>query len=308
MAEIQLRHLRYFLILVEERHFGRAAKRLYMAQPPLSRAIRHLEDELGVDLFERTSGGVTPTDAGALLAEEARAVLERFESALDATRRAAGAQTLLRLGAVPYMNLQDVQRFVAALRVHDPTLDVRVSHALTDQQLRRIRSGELDMGIFVHAGGDADIDYEPLFPGVPMAAYMPIDHPLAAKHVVTPADLRDEALVMFPRRLNASLYDWWLARLDEAGYRFREVYIAGGAEAQDLMASVAGGMGVGLSTVEYVNASGMGTLVTARSVDPPVSVPQKVVGWRTQPPRRLRAPIAAARKAARELRGEFLIA
>src|SRR3954470_14471877 len=100
---IELRHLRYFLAVIDELHFGRAAERLHMAQPPLSRAVRQLEDELGVKLLNRTSRVVTPTEAGLVFAEEARKVLGGFELAVAEAHRAGGPSRLLRLGAVPYL-------------------------------------------------------------------------------------------------------------------------------------------------------------------------------------------------------------
>jgi DNA-binding transcriptional LysR family regulator len=86
--KVELRHLRYFLAVYEELHFGRAAERLFMAQPPLSQAIRKLEAELGVRLFDRTSRVVTPTPAGEALANGARNVLASLEAAITEARRA----------------------------------------------------------------------------------------------------------------------------------------------------------------------------------------------------------------------------
>jgi len=93
---IELRHLRYFLAVSEELHFGRAAQRLHIAQPPLSQAIRKLEQELGVSLLRRTSRVVTQTEAGRIFAEEARNVLASFDRALAEARKAGGVGTIAR--------------------------------------------------------------------------------------------------------------------------------------------------------------------------------------------------------------------
>jgi DNA-binding MarR family transcriptional regulator len=93
---IELRHLRYFLAVSEELHFGRAAERLYIAQPPLSQAIRKLERELGVSLLRRTSRVVTQTEAGRVFAEDARNVLASFDRALAEARKAGGVGTNIR--------------------------------------------------------------------------------------------------------------------------------------------------------------------------------------------------------------------
>src|SRR2546423_14881748 len=99
--QIELRHLRYFLAVVEELHFGRAAERLYIAQPPLSQAIRRLEEELGVQLLQRTSRVVTATEAGRVFADEARKVFAALDQAVVEARRAGGLGGALRIGWLP---------------------------------------------------------------------------------------------------------------------------------------------------------------------------------------------------------------
>src|SRR5436309_15812072 len=98
---IELRHLRYFLAVFEELHFGRAAERLHMAQPPLSQAIRRLEEELGVQLLQRTSRVVTATEAGRVFADEARKVFAALDHAVLEARRAGGLGAALRIGCIP---------------------------------------------------------------------------------------------------------------------------------------------------------------------------------------------------------------
>src|SRR3954447_5158313 len=100
---IDIRHLRYFLAVVEELHFGRAADRLHIAQPPLSQAIRKLETELGVQLFHRTSREVVVTEAGVVFAEEARKILVGFDVAVAEARHAGGANAVLRIGCSPFL-------------------------------------------------------------------------------------------------------------------------------------------------------------------------------------------------------------
>src|SRR3954469_18279523 len=117
---IELRHLRYFLAVIEELHFGRAAERLSMRHPPLSQAIRVLEDELGVQLLERTSRSVTATQAGLIFAEEARSVLAGLDRAIAETRRTGGADSPLRIGCIPHLPLEQMQRFLDALQRRDP--------------------------------------------------------------------------------------------------------------------------------------------------------------------------------------------
>src|SRR3954454_21826940 len=111
---IELRHLRYFLAVFEELHFGRAAERLHIAQPPLSQAIRRLETELGVRLLHRTSRIVIATEPGKVFAEEARKVLAAFDLSVSEARRAAGLPSVVRIGCSPFLPIESLQAFLAA--------------------------------------------------------------------------------------------------------------------------------------------------------------------------------------------------
>src|SRR5438874_3972892 len=144
---IELRHLRHFLAVFEELHFGRAAARLHLAQPPLSQSIRKLEHALGVRLFERTSRVVAPTAAGIAFAEEARKVLAAFETAVAEARRRGAATTTLRIGCVPYLPIEQLVDFLDSLRECGGPA-AQVTHLSTLEQLRRLREGELDVGVF----------------------------------------------------------------------------------------------------------------------------------------------------------------
>ena len=297
-----LRGLCYVLAVTEERHFGRAARRLDMAREPLVRAVSAIEDELGTVLFDRTGRELTPTAAARALADHARTVLAGLDSPVGDAARARDPQRALRIGAVPYLGMESVRLFVAALHERHRDLATQVSHALTAEQLRRLRAGELDVAIVPFAGGEAGLAAEPLFAGDAMAAFIPIRHRLSAKRVLVPADLRDENLVMFPRSYSPALYDWWLARIEIAGYRFRSVRTAGGSDPQDLVASVAGGLGVVLASSAFVETPGVGRVVAPRSLDPPLSVPDTAVAWLADQPRELRTVLTAVRGAARDLR------
>ncbi|MDX6645133.1 MAG: hypothetical protein QOK40_860 [Miltoncostaeaceae bacterium] len=300
---IELRHLRYFLAVVEELHFGRAAERLHIAQPPLSQAIRRLEDELGVRLLERTSRVVSVTDAGRVFAEEARQLLRGFDRAVAEARRAGGAGRL-RLGCLPHLPIARVERFLNGLRERDPRCQSEVTHLPSLEQVQRLRAGQLELGIIHGAGEHEEIELEPLFPGDPVAALLPGGHPLAAKGRLDPGDLREERLVIFPRAVNPPLHDHLLSAVQGAGYHFSGVHETSGRDRRDVILAVAMGLGVALGPFTLVGGSDPGPMVVSRPLTASVTMPDTVLAWRADPPRRLSAVIRIARSLARELRVE----
>jgi DNA-binding transcriptional LysR family regulator len=279
---IEVRHLRYFLAVFDELHFGRAAEALHMAQPPLSQAIRKLEDNLGVQLLERTSRVVSPTEAGRAFAEQARRVLASLDLAVVEARRAGALETDLRIGCIHDLPLERLLRLLAALKERDPTLQPQVAHLSSVEQVRRLRRGELDLGVFHHAQEHADIEMEPLFAGAPMVALLPASHHLAAKQVLGHRELRDEVLVSLSRTGNPPLHDRILEAIESAGYRFRGVHEAGGADARDLLPAVAQNMGVAFAPSWLIEVSEDGAGVT-RPLDPAPAMPETVVAWRANP-------------------------
>jgi DNA-binding transcriptional LysR family regulator len=277
---IEVRHLRYFVAVSEELHFGRAAERLHITQPPLSQAIRKLEDELGVELLRRTSRLVTLTDAGRVFADEARKVIASFDRAVAAAQRTGGGGgSTLHIGCVPNLPVERLLAFLGELRRREPSLSVQVSHLLTLDQIQRLRSAELDLGIFPRAAAHDDLELEPLFPGEELAAFLRPDHLLAGKQVLRPGDLSGETLVTFPRSTNPPLYDLVGERLEEGGYRFAGAREAGGASSRDVLLEVAGGTGVALAPASLRHTSEAGGLVVHRPLDPPVYAPETVIAW-----------------------------
>jgi DNA-binding transcriptional LysR family regulator len=298
---IEFRHLRYFLAVSEELHFGRAARKLHISQPPLSQAIRKLEGELGVQLLERTSRVVKLTEAGRIFAEEARKVLADVELAVHAARHAMGAY-VLRIGCVPHLPLERLLAFLEALSERSPGDRPQVTHVTSGEQVARLRSGELDVGIFNDDGGEEGLEEEPLFPGEGLVAYLAPDHPLTQHAVLGPAELAQEILVVFPQAASVAPHDRWLALLERAGYRFAGVRDAGGTDPRDLLLAVAGRLGVMLAPASLADVSDAGALVVRRALDPPVTLANTVVAWRADPPARLRETLAVVRDIARELR------
>ena len=303
-STIELRHLRYFLAVFEELHFTRAAERVNIAQPPLSHAIRQLERELGVRLLERTSRAVTPTAAGCVFAEEARKVLTSVEAAIAEARQAsAGREAVLRIGCVPHLPFAVVQRFLGALREREPTIEPEVTHLLSLELVRRVREGTLDVAIVHRAEEYGGIEMEGIALGAPLVALLPPDHRAAAREVVSPADLDQDILVTSSRSINPTLYDRALASVMAAGYRFRSIRETAGTSTRDVVLAVGDGLGVTLvpSSTDLVGADE--TVVVRRPIDPAPRLPETVVAWRADPPRRVSALLGSIRAIAREMRG-----
>jgi DNA-binding transcriptional LysR family regulator len=252
--------------------------------------------------LHRTSRVVTLTEPGTVFAEEARRALAAVDVAVAEARRAGGTGAGLRIGCVPNLPIERLLRFLGALHERDPNTATQVTHELTLEQIRQLRDGELDLGIFYHADHYPAVETESMFAGEPLAAYLASSHVLAGKQALVPDDLRSEALITFPREVNPALHDRLLALVADAGYTFAAVKEAGGKTARDLMLAVAEKLGVALEPTSLKEVSEAGGVVARRELDPPVFMPDTVVAWPARPPRHLQPLLACVRDVARELR------
>lgn len=223
---MELRHLRYFVAVAEELHFGRAAARLHIAQPPLSRQIRDLEREVGTPLFERVARGVVPTAAGRAFLVEARLTLAQAERALRGARRAAQGETgRLRVGFVEAATssglLPDVLGF---FRLHLPNVGLSLFEMRSSQQEEALRDDRIDVGLLHDVPADADrwLSVEPVYED-PIVVALSSAHPAAKRARLTLADLAGESFVLFPRETAPTLYDELIARCRAAGFSPRVV-------------------------------------------------------------------------------------
>ena len=217
---MELRHLRYFVAVAEESSFTRAARRLGIAQPPLSQQIRSLEDELGVQLFRRVPHGVELSDAGAALLPEARATLTQAERSRRLAKAAGTGETgRLRVG---FTGSAAFHRIVpAALRGFRrtyPGVELALEEHPTTQLLDRLIAEQLDAA-FVRIGRRApdDVDLHPLA-DEPMCVALPTSHRLARSRAVRLAVLADEPFILFPRSAGASLFDEITDACGRAGF------------------------------------------------------------------------------------------
>ncbi len=178
--EIELRHLRYFLAVAEMLHFGRAAKKLGMAQPPLSQQIRRLEEMLGAQLFERTTRGVTLTPAGSVLRERALSSMARLADDLEQTRRVArGEEGQLTVGFSGSVMFTELPMAIQAYRRAYPRVEVRLSEMWTSQQLVALADGSIDVGFLRDGERRPELQMTPLL-REPFHVALPVGHRSAA--------------------------------------------------------------------------------------------------------------------------------
>jgi DNA-binding transcriptional LysR family regulator len=215
---VELRHLRYFLAVAEELHFGRAAEHLHIVQPALSKQIAALEKELGVRLLERTKRRVELTDAGRAFLEDARNVLAQADLAADRARSAGrGERGVLVVGFIPPA-LNSVLP-LALNRYREEHPDVRlVARELTNRAaVDGVLAGRIHISFVRVPFDDHGLCGEPVYEE-PVVVAFPSDHPLAALDAVPLSKLCDEAFVMIPRAQEPELHDYYIALCQEAGF------------------------------------------------------------------------------------------
>jgi len=204
---IDLRQFRYFLALSEELHFGRAAQRLHISQPPLSRQIRQLEEQLGVELFRRDRSGVALTEAGAAFLPEVRRTLTQAEKAVAAARAVQGAGAgQFVVGYTTVFDRRVIPDVLDRLRLRFPQWRIVSKGKHSISLVRDIRNGAMDAAfIGLHTEAPA-LTVETIF-DEPFVAALPATHRLAKKRLIGFGDLRGEPMFWFERRLNPGFYD-----------------------------------------------------------------------------------------------------
>jgi DNA-binding transcriptional LysR family regulator len=241
---MEMRRLRHFVVLAEELHFGRAATRLSITQPPLSISIRGLEEELGVQLLERTRRNVELTHAGTIFLEEARAILERTARAADLTRAAyrgeVGRLTVGFLAATAYTLLPLVLR---EFRVRFPSVTLELRERVIPEQIEALRRGDIDVAIVRPPVSDAALFSETILEE-PMVVALPAGHPLAKLARIPAAKLGAEPFVMFPREPGTLFHDLIMDFCRRAGFVPRVAQEA--SQTHAVIGLVSAGLGVGL--------------------------------------------------------------
>ena len=304
LPPIGFRDLKWFLVLIEEQHFGRAAEQLGITQSALAQVVRRMEAELDVPLVRRQSSVAIPTTAGESFAAQIAPLLGGLELATAEARRAAGVGVPVRIGCVPDLRLARLQGFIGALYTRHPELQPDVLYLRTAEQIRRLRTGRLDLGLIHDAGELEGIDVEPAFRGEPLAAFLPVSHRLATADTVAAGDLLegDSVLVVPPRDADPALADLVVARLSDAGHDVRDVREATADDPRSLLLAIAQHHWIAIEPASTLDAVGdLASLVTVRPLAPAVAMPDTAVASRADPPPELQVIASLAREAARWL-------
>lgn len=197
---LEFRHLRYFLALAEELHYGRAAQRLAISQPPLSVAIQQLEASVGARLFDRDSKGVRLTPAGEAFRGSAQALLDRAEDACALAREVqAGEVGRLRLGFVGSTLFNGLSAWLQAFQARHPKVEVVVVELNSQDQIDALLAEELDLGL-VHTDRLPPALASAALYREPFLACLPAGHPLAALEPMPLARLSDQPFILFSRK------------------------------------------------------------------------------------------------------------
>jgi DNA-binding transcriptional LysR family regulator len=205
---MELRQLKYFLAVAEELHFGRAAEKVHIAQPPLSQQIKALEEELGAKLFLRNSRNVQLTEEGKYFRKEAVEIFDKINNAADTVFRMAKGETgRISVGFMEIAMDSHLPEIIRSFKYDYPDVRVKVSQLGASSQMEKLRTGQLQVGFCsAYKYGLQDLDYKLLFRKQHLLA-MPEDHALAAKDSVTLEDVAGERLIIFPRVGHPDLYD-----------------------------------------------------------------------------------------------------
>jgi DNA-binding transcriptional LysR family regulator len=254
---VDLRRLQCFVAVAEEQHFGRAAARLGMAQPPLTQQIQKLERELGFLLLHRVPRRTTLTDAGRVLLDSARRILRDVDTAIEETRRAGrGEIGRIVIGAPSSVMLAGLPTALGRFRERHPGVALVVQELCSTDVLSQLAEARLDVGFFraVEMVGTAKAT---VLVREPVVAVLPKSHQLAARRHFSLKDLAGELFVFFPRHMGEKFYDELVGFCMDAGFAPNVVHYA--TEWPGVLATVETGLGVSIAPacVERIRLPGV---------------------------------------------------
>lgn len=271
---MELRHLRYFLAVAEEAHFGRAARRLKIAQPPLSRQVQALERELGFELFDRSLRRVQLTPAGSVLKERASKLLVEVEAAVEAARRAhVGDTGRLAVGYLSSLAYTGITTVLRAYRERFPEVQLALRELGPQDQIAALKNRAIDVGFTRGPLDEPTLTWETVRREEIIVA-LPDGHRLAGRSRLRLAELAREPFVLFPRDRGPAYFDQLTGLCRAAGF---SPIVAQEAPHLDVLSMVSAGFGVALVPASVRNVPREG-LVTRSLAEAPRT--ELVVAWR----------------------------
>ena len=239
---MEFRQLRYFVTVAQELHFGKAAERLQITQPALSKQIRVLETELAIELFIRTKRTVKLTKAGEVFLEQAQQLLQQAERAIKLAKRTAlGEVGRLTIGFTATATYTVLPELIGRFRVRYPQVEVEMLELCTEAQVTALNQGEIDLG-FLHPPIDSrGLELYPIL-AEEFVAVLPKQHYLLSKQSLSLKDLAQESFILHPRLEGPFLYDGFFKLCHQAGFQPQIVKEVGSHQTR--ICFVAAGMGI----------------------------------------------------------------
>ncbi|MFG6413406.1 LysR family transcriptional regulator [Roseateles sp. DC23W] len=288
---MEFRHLRYFLALAGELHYGRAAARLAISQPPLSVAIQQLEATVGARLFDRDSKGVRLTPAGAVFRDSAQGLLDRAEEACSLAREVqAGEVGRLRLGFVGSTLFNGLSTWLQGFQASHPKVEVIVVELNSQDQIDALLGEELDLGLVHTDRLPPTLASQPLY-SEPFVACLPAGHPLAAPDEVFLAALSDQPFILFSRKGSPDYHARIVEICRQHGFYPRLQHE--GRHWLSVVSMVAQGLGVSIVPAAFQRAGIQGAVF--RPLAEAIDASAVFAAWRRDAPTVLREQFLAAR-------------
>lgn len=259
---MELRHLRYFVAVVEELHFRRAAEKLHIVQPALSKQIRALENELGILLLDRDRRNVSLTEPGRAFYEDAVAILARAENAKSrALATSKGLSGQLSIGFVAPALGGLLQHTLRSFRHEYPSIHLRALEGSSQEGVQRTLTGEVDCAIVrLPVNQDEGIAVEPVT-NDEVFLVVPAGHPLAEFDEISLSQTDDEELILIERHLEPGLHDYYISLYTKAGFSPKVGQVVGSSWAA--LGLVAGGLGICFAPASF-RSTGLAGVVYLR--------------------------------------------
>jgi DNA-binding transcriptional LysR family regulator len=276
---VELRHVRYFVAVAEFLNFSKAAQQLHIAQPPLSRQIRQLEEELGVDLFVRSKRRVELTKAGRAFLDEARKLVVQAGHASEAARHAQkGESGLVRIGIASGLG-GSVARVVVDHRKRFPAIEIDCKDVFSTHQNEMLQRREIDIGFLRPPVDQVVLDCELLYEEE-FVVVLPKWHRLARRRSLKLKDVSDEPIIVFERGLSSGLYDKILGLYSRRGLTPHLTLNRVGAHEEAGAITVATGKAIFIGAGAIVTRSVSGIELASVRLDEPEAKIEVYMAWR----------------------------